>query len=77
MEDDVPIRRSSEHDLGLASRLAGESLDSYSQDELMERIRQLEAEAGRTRAHHSRAAERRRLADALFAPPGSGAGSGD
>jgi uncharacterized small protein (DUF1192 family) len=66
MEDDLPRKRGPGDELGAASRLAGEALDSYSQDELLERIRLLEAEIERVRAHHSRAAEQRRLADALF-----------
>ena len=36
-----------------ASRLAGELLDTYSQDELMERIALLEAEIERVRAQHA------------------------
>ena len=36
-----------------ASRLAREPLDTYSQDELMERIALLEAEIERVRAHHA------------------------
>lgn len=51
-----------------ASRLASESLDSYSQDELDIRITQLEAEIARVRAHGARAAAHRLAADALFAP---------
>jgi uncharacterized small protein (DUF1192 family) len=49
-----------------ASRLAGEPLDTYSQDELLERIALLEAEIARVRAHHGRAASHRAAADALF-----------
>lgn len=51
-----------------ASQLAGEALDSYSQDELMERIQLLEAEIARVRAHHAKAADHRKVADALFRP---------
>ena len=36
-----------------ASQLAGESLDTYSQDELMARIALLEAEIARVKAHHA------------------------
>jgi uncharacterized small protein (DUF1192 family) len=68
MEDDLPRPRGD-----AASRLSYESLDSYSQDELIERIALLEAEIARVKDHHARAAERRRLADALFS---SGAGRG-
>ena len=63
MEDDLPRIRGD-----AASRLAGEPLDTYSQDELLERISLLEAEIERVRAHHTKAAEKRKLADALFKP---------
>ncbi len=49
-----------------AGRLASESLDSYSQDELTERIAQLEAEIARIKAHRDKAAAHRAAADALF-----------
>jgi uncharacterized small protein (DUF1192 family) len=49
-----------------ASQLAKESLDAYSQDELMERVATLEAEIARVKAHHARAASHRQAADALF-----------
>jgi uncharacterized small protein (DUF1192 family) len=49
-----------------ASRLATEPLDTYSQDELIERIETLEAEIARVRAHHDKAAAHREAADALF-----------
>ena len=51
MEDDLPRIRGDS-----ASRLAGEPLDAYSQDELMERIALLEAEIERVRAQHAKAA---------------------
>ena len=63
MDDDLPRVRGDS-----ASRLAGEPLDSYSQDELMERIALLEAEIARVKAHHARAAEHKKLADTLFKP---------
>jgi uncharacterized small protein (DUF1192 family) len=63
MEDDLPRVRGD-----AASRLAGEPLDSYSQDELMERIEMLEAEIERVRAQHAKAASHRSLADSLFKP---------
>lgn len=63
MEDDLPRMRGD-----TASRLAGEPLDSYSQDELMERIALLEAEIERVKAQHAKAASHRSLADALFKP---------
>lgn len=61
--DDLPRPRGD-----AASQLAKESLDTYSQDELMERIAVLEAEIARVRAHHAKAASHRQAADALFRP---------
>ncbi|WP_423141318.1 DUF1192 family protein [Parablastomonas sp. CN1-191] len=49
-----------------AARLASESLDPYSQDELAERIARLEAEIARVEAHRIKAAAHRQAADALF-----------
>jgi len=49
-----------------ANQLAAEELDTYSQDELMERVALLEAEIARVKAHHERAATHRNLADQLF-----------
>jgi uncharacterized small protein (DUF1192 family) len=67
-DDDRPRPRQD-----FASQLAGESLDRYSQDELAERIGQLEAEMARVIAHRDRAAAHRLAADALFKPtPGTG-----
>ena len=63
MEDDHPRVRGD-----AASRLAGEPLDTYSQDELMERIAMLEAEIERVKAHHAKAASHMKLADQLFKP---------
>ena len=63
MEDDLPRIRGD-----AASRLAGEPLDTYSQDELMERIALLKAEIERVRAHHAKAASHKKLADTLFKP---------
>ena len=68
MEDDLPRIRGPKDPLGHASRLAGEPLDTYSQDELMERIALLEAEIDRIRAQHAKAASHRSLADTLFKP---------
>ena len=51
-----------------AQRLSKEPLDSYSQDELMARIQLLEAEIERVKAHHAKAADHRKVADALFRP---------
>lgn len=64
-DDDLPRMRSD-----AASLLASESLDSYSQDELLARIGQLEAEITRVKAQHARAADHRKFADALFKPRG-------
>ena len=63
MDDDLPRVRGDS-----ASRLAGEPLDTYSQDELLERIALLEAEIERVRAQHAKAAGHRSLADSLFKP---------
>lgn len=49
-----------------ASLLAGEDLGPYSQDELRERIRQLESEITRVEKHRLTAAAHRDAADALF-----------
>ena len=63
MDDDLPRVRGDS-----ASRLAGEPLDAYSQDELLERIALLETEIERVRAQHGKAASHRTLADSLFKP---------
>lgn len=65
-DDDRPPPRGD-----LASRLASESLDSYSQDELEFRMVQLDAEIVRTRTHMEKAAAHRQAADALFGRPSS------
>ena len=62
-EDDLPRPRGD-----AASLLAKESLDTYSQYELTERIALLEAEIERIKAHHGRVAKDRAAADALFRP---------
>lgn len=49
-----------------ASKLAGEDLSPYSQDELDERIALLEAEISRVAAHRDKAAAHRTAADQLF-----------
>ena len=63
MEEDLPRIRGD-----AASLLARELLDTYSQDELMERIELLEAEIERVKAQHAKAASHRSLADSLFKP---------
>jgi len=60
-DEDLPRRRGD-----AASQLSKESLDSYSQDELGERIELLEAEIERVKAHRDRAGAHRLAADALF-----------
>ena len=58
----------------LASQLATELLDSYSHDELNERIRVLEQEIARVQAHRDRASAHRAAAELLFrTPPPDGA----
>lgn len=49
-----------------ASKLAGEDLAPYSQDELTERIALLEQEIARVERHRQSAAAHRSAADALF-----------
>jgi uncharacterized small protein (DUF1192 family) len=51
-----------------ASLLAKESLDTYSQHELTERIALLQIEIERIKARHDRVAKDRAAADALFRP---------
>ena len=63
-EDDRPRLRGD-----AAERLSKESLDSYSQDELQERIALLEAEIVRVTAHSNKVALHKQAADALFRPP--------
>jgi uncharacterized small protein (DUF1192 family) len=62
-DDDLPRIRSD-----AASLLSKESLDTYSQDELLARVAQLETEIARVKAHHAKAANHRKFADALFRP---------
>ncbi len=59
--DDLPRPRGD-----AASKLAGESLDSYSVDELNARIQMCEAEVVRIVAHRDKAKAHRVAADALF-----------
>ena len=66
MDEDLPRSKSD-----AAGLLAKESLDSYSRDELAERIALLEAEIARVRAHLDRASLHRAAADALFRPRSS------
>ena len=54
-----------------ASQLAGELLDSYSQDDLAQRIALLEAEIARVAAHRDMKAAHMRAAASLFGAPHS------
>jgi len=62
-EDDRPARRGD-----AASLLAKEALDSYSREELDDRVHQLEAEIARVKAHRDKAEAHRLAADAFFKP---------
>jgi uncharacterized small protein (DUF1192 family) len=63
MDEDLPRPKGD-----AASLLAREALDSYSQDELAERIALCEAEIARVRAHRDMVSAHRLAADALFKP---------
>lgn len=65
MEDEAPVRRGD-----AAGQLAGESLDSYSQEEFGARIALLEAEIARVKTHREKAAAHRLAAEAFFKPRG-------
>lgn len=65
-DEDRPRPRGGSGNYGAASLLAGESLDSYSQDELDARIALLEADIARVKEHRRKAAAHRLAADALF-----------
>lgn len=65
-DEDRPRARLPEPSLGAASLLAGESLDSYSLDELDARIHLLEAEIARISEHRLKTAAHMRDAEALF-----------
>lgn len=60
-EDDRPRPRGD-----AASKLAGEDLGPYSQDELNERIALLKSEIARVELHRDKAAAHRDAAEALF-----------
>lgn len=66
-DDDLPRARGD-----AASKLSGESLDSYSRDELDQRIDLLELEIRRVQAHKARASAHMDAAAALFRPRGDG-----
>jgi uncharacterized small protein (DUF1192 family) len=63
MDEDLPRPKGD-----VASLLAKELLDPYSQDELAERIALLEAEIARIKAHRDKVSAHRAAADALFKP---------
>lgn len=65
MDDDLPRPKGD-----AASLLAKEALDSYSVDELNERIQLLESEIVRIVAHRDKAKAHRVAADALFGKAG-------
>lgn len=65
-DEDRPKPRMPEGSFGAASLLAGESLESYSLDELDARVALLEAEVARIAAHRARAADHMRAAEDLF-----------
>lgn len=65
-DEDRPKPRLPEPSLGTASLLAGESLESYSLDELDARVALLEAEIHRIKAHRAKAADHLRAAEDLF-----------
>ena len=69
-DDDLPRIRED-----AATRLSGEALDTYSQDELTDRIALLETEIERVRAHFDKAADHRKFAETLFKPNPDPAGS--
>lgn len=62
-EDDRPRSRGD-----AAAKLSAESLDSYSQNELQDRIALLETEIARVESHRLKAAAHRQAADAIFKP---------
>ena len=66
MDDDLPARSGD-----AASKLAGEDLAPYSQDELAARIALLEGEITRVKSHRDKAAAHRSAADALFSSSGT------
>ena len=68
-EDDRPRPRGD-----AASLLATEDLGPYSQEELADRVRQLQLEIARVEQHRDRAASHRAAADALFGALKGGGG---
>ena len=64
-DEDRPKPRMPEASFGAASLLAGESLESYSLDELDARVTLLEAEISRIKDHRDKAANHMRAAEDL------------
>lgn len=62
-DDDRPLRRGD-----AASQLSREGLDSYSREELDERVALLEAEIERVKAHRGKSDAHRLAAEAFFKP---------
>jgi len=75
VDEDLPLRSGPNPSFGAAGQLAGESLDSYSQDELSARIELLQAEIARVTAHRDRAAAHRLAAEAFFRSSGASGGT--
>lgn len=71
MDDDDRPRRRPDQEFGAASLLAGESLESYSLDELDARVALLEAEIARIKAHREKSSAHILAAQALFRPKGA------
>lgn len=71
MDEDLPLRSGPNQRFGAAGQLTGESLDSYSQDELTARIQLLQEEIARVSAHRDKAAAHRAAAEAFFRPSGA------
>ncbi len=67
-DEDRPRTRETEGNFGAASLLAGESLDSYSLDELDSRVALLKDEIARVESHRAKSSAHMRAAEALFGP---------
>jgi uncharacterized small protein (DUF1192 family) len=67
-DEDRPKPRMPEGSFGAASLLAGESLESYSLNELDARVALLETEIARIGTHRAKAADHMRAAEDMFRP---------